>query len=135
VSFALLASGVSFDDGSALIPAAAVYALGAPIVHLANRHPSRALASLGIRVLGGGLAAGALLLDVLAHPCDGEPSCHHYPSAGLALGAVALLGAVLIDDAWLAREDQTTPRPTGARLDAGVVLGPNLAFLSLGGSL
>jgi hypothetical protein len=56
-------------------------------------------------------------------------------AAVYALGAVGLLGAALIDDAWLAREDLTTRPTTGAKLGGGIVLAPDLALFSIGGSL
>lgn len=108
------------------------YVLGAPVAHLIGGHPSHAAASLGIRVLGSGIATGALLSDALSHRCDGEPSCQHYPVAGLALATVTLLAASAIDDAWVARE-RVAARPQSASLGAGLALAPNLAFLSVGG--
>jgi len=133
ISFALIAGGGSGNNAGLLMLGAAGYGLGAPINHLANGHPQRALESLGIRLLGGVAAVGVFMLDVLSHPCDGEPSCHHTPSVGLAAGAVLLLAAATVDDALLARELTAAPRP-GATLAPAVVVGSSSAFVSLGGS-
>jgi len=124
--------GVASDNGSTLLAGGVGYVLGAPIAHLANGYPSHAAGSLGIRVLSGGIATGAVLMDILSHPCDGEPSCQHYPSAGLALATVTLLAGAAIDDAWLARTSVKT-QLEHASVQPGIAFGPNLAFLSLGG--
>jgi hypothetical protein len=135
-AFALMLGGAASNNGSLLIAGGAGFMLGAPIVHLANRRSSGALASLGLRVLGGGLATGIVMADVLSHPCDGEPSCQHDSSTAVALGAIALLGTALIDDLWLAREEGAGAAPrTSAKLGAAIVVGPQLALFSLGGSL
>ena len=132
VSLGLMVSGVVAKNESMLFVGGAGYALGGPIAHLINGHPSRAAASVGIRVLGGGLATGSVLMDILSHPCDGEPSCRHYPSAGFALAAVALLAAGAVDDVWLAQESASA-RPERASVGAAIALDRKLAFLSLSG--
>lgn len=88
-----------------------VYALGAPIVHLANRRYATALKSFGLRMglpmlgamIGGKVAPSEQTL------CDGETSCDSQgSSAGVAIGA--LLGAtaaVILDAKYLAKKRVT----------------------------
>jgi hypothetical protein len=52
---------------------------------------------------------------------------------GLTAGAAALLAAMAIDDALLAREP-VRAAGHGASLAPAVLVGPNLAFVSLGGA-
>lgn len=128
----MILGGGMANNATMFLLGTAGFAIGAPINHLANGHPKRALASFGIRTLAGTLAFGAVLLDVINHPCDGEPSCHHDPVAGLAVGALTLLTAMVVDDAALAREPVPV-RPAKVTLTPGLLLGPNLALLSMGG--
>jgi hypothetical protein len=132
-SFTLVGLGGAWNSGEVFALGVAGFALGAPINHLANGHPGRALASLGIRALGVGVATGALLLDVVAHPCDGELSCRHSPVVGLTAGAAALLAAMALDDALLAREP-VRARGAGASFTPALVVAPSLALVSLGGA-
>jgi len=130
-SFALMLGAASSNGASLLIAGGVAYLLGPPIAHVASGHPAHAAGSLGLRALGGGLATGIVLVDLLSHPCDGEPSCRHDPSTGLTLATLALLAAAAVDDAWLAREDiETHPEQTALR--AGIALGPGRASLSIG---
>jgi hypothetical protein len=135
LSFAMIGGGGSANNGELFLLGTAGFALGGPINHLAHGHPGRALASLGIRVLGGGMATGAVLLEVLSHPCDGEASCHHSPALGLAAGAAILLATMAVDDAVLPYEPRAPGafRPSRASLAPALVVAPNLAFASLGG--
>jgi len=135
LSFTMIGGGGTANSPELLLLGAAGFAFGSPINHLAQGHPGRAAGSFGLRVLGGGAATGVLLLDVLSHPCDGEPFCHHSPALGLAGAALVLIATMVIDDAVLARAPVLTPprlaRPTIA---PAVVVGPNLALASLAGS-
>lgn len=135
LSFTMMWSGGAANSPEVLLLGAAGFAFGGPTNHLAHGHLGRAAGSLGLRLLGGGVATGVFLLDVLAHPCDGEPSCHHRPTLGLAGAALALIATVVIDDAVLARAPTVEP-PEPARLTVApaVVVGPNLALASLAGS-
>jgi hypothetical protein len=128
---AMLGGGAS-NDASLLVLGAAGYLLGAPISYLAQGHSKHALGSLGLRALAGGVATGAVMMEVLGHPCDGEPSCHHAPTTGLAVGALALIAAAVVDDAVLARERPApTPEP---RATFTPIVGPRLALLSVTGA-
>ena len=128
---AMLGGGVS-NDSSLLLLGATGYLLGAPISYLVLGHPRHALGSVGLRVLAGGVATGAVLMDVLGHPCDGEPSCHHAPTTGLVVGATVLIAAAVVDDAVLAREEPAPP--PGPRATFTPIVGPRLALLSVAGT-
>jgi hypothetical protein len=130
---AMLGGGAS-NDSTLLLLGAAGYWLGAPISYLVQGHPRHALGSLGLRALAGGVATGAVFMDVLGHPCDGEPSCHHAPTTGLAVGALVLIAAAVVDDAVLARERPAPPAPTATPAPVALVLGPRLALLSVAGT-
>lgn len=132
-SLALMVAGVAANRESLLVAGGVGYLLGAPIAHWASAQPGHSAASLGIRVLGGGIATGAMLIDFLSHPCDGEPSCQHSLSTGLAVASISLLSAMLVDDVWLAR-DRTTRDSEGARLGVGLSVGPDLRGVSIGGT-
>jgi hypothetical protein len=80
-----------------LLLGASGYAVGAPIVHLSHGQPVKALVSLGFRALTGG--AGMLLLGL------GASGGMYGLLLGAAAGAMLLPGAMVIDAAWLARED------------------------------
>ena len=135
LSFTMIGGGGAANSPELLLLGTAGFAFGSPINHLAQGHPGRAAGSFGLRVLGGGAATGVFLLDVLSHPCDGEPSCHHSPGLGLAGAALVLIATMAIDDAVLARAPALTPpRPARATVAPGVVVGPNLALASLAGS-
>jgi hypothetical protein len=134
-SFTMMGGGGAGNSPELLLLGAAGFAFGGPINHLAHGYPGRAAGSFGLRVLGGGAATGVFLLDVLSHPCDGEPSCHHYPGLGLAGAALVLIATMAIDDAVLARAPAVTPpRPARATVTPAVVFAPNLALASLSGS-
>ena len=135
LSFTMMGGGGAANSPGLLLLGAAGFAFGGPINHLAQGHPGRAAGSFALRVLGGGAATGVLLLDLISHPCDGEPSCHHSPALGLAGAALVLIATMAIDDAVLARAPALTP-PRRARTTVApaVVVGPNLGLASLAGS-
>src|SRR5438045_1615192 len=135
LSFTMMGGGGAANSPQLLLLGAAGFAFGSPINHLAQGHPGRAAGSLALRVLGGGAATGVVLLDLVAHPCDGEPSCHHSPAASLAGAALVLIATMAIDDGVLARAPApTSPRPARATVAPAVIAGPNLALASLAGS-
>ena len=135
LSFMMVGGGGTANSPGLALLGAAGFAFGSPINHLAQGHPGRAAGSFGLRALGGGAATGVLLLDVLAHPCDGEAFCHHSPTLGLAGAALVLIATMVIDDAVLARAPAPTPsRPARTTVAPAVVVGPNLALASLAGS-
>jgi hypothetical protein len=128
-SSAFLVWGLASPDGSPIIPGAVGYALGAPVNHLAHGHPGRAAMSLGVRLLAGGLAAPAVWNHILV--CDAPP-CRD-PAAPLTLATIVGLGAMIFDDAFLAREVVPAETSTRTLITPGVVAAPGLAFFSLGG--
>jgi hypothetical protein len=131
----MMRGGGAANSPELLLLGGAGFAFGSPINHLAQGHPGRAACSFGLRVLGGGAATSVLLLDVVSHPCDGEPSCHHSPGLGMAGAALVLIATMVIDDAVLARAPALTPpRLARATVAPAVVVGPNLALASLAGS-
>jgi len=134
LSFMMVGSGGAAQSPPLVLLGAAGFAFGSPINHLAQGYPGRAAGSFGLRVLGAGAATGVLLLDLVSHPCDGEPSCRHSPGVGLAGAALVLIATMVIDDAVLARAPALTPpRRARATVAPGVVFGPNLALASLAG--
>ncbi len=133
LSFMMIGGGGTANSAELALLGAAGFAFGSPINHLAQGHPGRAAGSFGLRVLGGGVATGVLLLDVLSHPCDGEAFCHHSPALGLAGAALVLIATMVIDDAVLARAP-TPSRPARTTVAPAVVVGPNVALASLAGS-
>lgn len=136
LSFTMIGGGGAANRVEILLLGTAGFAFGAPINHLANGHPGRALASFGIRALGAGAATGVFLMDVLSRSCHGnEGSCDGFPAFGLAAGAAFLITAMAIDDAVLARETRqpARSRPARANLVPALVVAPSLAFASLGG--
>ena len=135
LSFTMMGGGGAANSPELLLLGAAGFAFGSPINHLAQGHPGRAAGSFGLRVLGGGAATGVFLLDLLAHPCDGELSCRHFPALGLAGAALVLIATMAIDDGVLARAPALPPpRSAPATVAPAVIVGPNLALASLSGS-
>jgi hypothetical protein len=80
--------------------------VGGPIVHLANGHPGKALASLGLRLVGPVLAAAIYAPAI---------SCHEYQCdlLNFDFAAIALLvtvpTAIAIDAFGFARERRDLP--------------------------
>jgi hypothetical protein len=109
-----------------------IYALGAPIVHLAEGEPGHAAWSLGLRVglptvlgltgAGIGALAGNRNCDsssLSGDACDLAPAL--YAAGGVILG---MLGAIAIDAALLARHQVSI----GPLERAGIRFAPNLAL-------
>jgi hypothetical protein len=109
------------------------YGLAAPINHLANGRPGRALASFGIRAAALGLATGALIGDIVIHRCDGDVNPCGAPLGGIAVGTLFVAGAAIVDDALLARVPVEAAHQSRAGLAASVVFGRSLAMLSFAG--
>jgi hypothetical protein len=135
LSLALILGGGSANNGSVFYLGVAGFALGAPINHLAHGEPTRALGSLGLRALAGGAGGFILLADVLVNHCDNDVEKCRSPGVAVAEASVVVAAAMIVDDAFLARTPAPTPaRETFAsRLNPGVLVGPGLAFASLGG--
>jgi hypothetical protein len=133
-AIALLGGGAAAESGTALLLGVAAYGLGAPLNHLAHGHPGRALASVGLRGLAAGAATGVMVLNLnQRHVCDSDVSCRGSIGVNAALASALVLTAMLVDDAWLARERVPAPPPR-ATLTPGLALGPDLAAVSLGGT-
>ena len=113
------------------------YLFGAPLVHVVKNRPSRALASLGLRV---GLP---ILGGMLGEAMHEEPECYEYdycgdyyegPSDEAVLGIVGgALAAMVIDTAYLAKVDppkreQPSWTPTARATKGGFALGVNGRF-------
>ena len=107
-------------SGLALLMCGAdVYALGAPIVHLANREVGNSLKSLGLRVglpwLGA--MAGGMVGPKDTVKCDGVSGCpgSQESAMGVAIGAgLGALAAVVIDARYVARKRVTEAAPSFA---------------------
>jgi hypothetical protein len=96
-----------------------VYALGAPIVHFANRQFGAGFKSLGVRL--GLPLLGAMLGNQVgpkdAVKCGGDPSCSDSEDStlGVLVGAsVGVLAAVAIDARYFARKRVTSFAPAFA---------------------
>lgn len=102
-AFGIAAVGGSLHSDEALLVGAAGYLVGGPLVHAGNGHGAKALGSFGLRaglpVLGAFVALG-LAGDCSGDSCGGEAAV--YRGFG---GFIGLVGAIIIDDAFLAVED------------------------------
>jgi len=83
--------------------------LGAPVVHWAHGRAGVGFASLGLRV---GLPALGILLAA-AIPCSGSECSEQM--LGLLLGVSLIPAPIVLDSAWLAREQQTAGAAHSAR--------------------
>ncbi len=112
----------------------ATYGLGAPMIHAANHHGGRALASLTVRIglplIGGMLGAR----QGCGAPAPGDGACGDsgFPDdgyvKGIAIGAVAAMAI----DAWLIARPEHKPSrgwsPTASAMHGGVSVGASGAF-------
>jgi hypothetical protein len=104
IGLAVVAGGT--HNRSMFSLALASYAFGGPIVHLYHDRPGRALGSLALRV---GLPLATTLLLVRANHCtDCDDDQIAGALAGLTLGVI---GASVIDAAFLAKGDEVPARP------------------------
>lgn len=103
------------------------YAVGAPIVHMAHGHLGKGMADIGLRV---GLP---LLFGTIGY-ASGNQSCHSDgffclpPAVGDAVigGLIGYAGAVIIDAAFLAREDVEVAAVPPTRERAFLQVAPDL---------
>jgi hypothetical protein len=133
MSIGMMLGGFAAKNEGLLLLGGMGYGLGAPINHLANGRPGRALASFGIRAAALGLATGAIIEDILIHRCDGDVNPCGAPLGGIAVGTLLVAGAAIVDDALLARMPVESAERSSAGLVPSVVLGRSLAMLSFGG--
>lgn len=136
LALTLGATGFGVRNEGLFLLGTAGYFLGAPLNHLANGRPGAAAGSLMLRALGTGLAVAVFMGDYTSGGCDGDPtadspSCHR--TRALLLGGLVLAAFAILDDVWIARTPEPAPRRR-AMLTPGLVITPNLAFASLGGS-
>jgi hypothetical protein len=132
-SIGLFLGGAAGNDGGLVGLSAVSFSFGPPLVHLLHGHPKRALASLGIRTLAGGLAVGAIVWDLTANYCDPDGGHCDGPVLGLTVGAMAILAAMVVDDAVLARDTVPAQPSVIHSLVPAVGIGQRAALLSLGG--
>ena len=102
--------------------AALVYAVGGPTIHLVQRRPWHALASLGMR--GGLPIVGAVVWEAVSCPSSSRErssvQCGMFPLLfGLTAGALA---AMALDASLLAWDRASRATPTSARLMLAPVL-------------
>jgi hypothetical protein len=106
VGFGLLIAAVPAENGWMALGGLGVYALGAPIIHVANGQPARGAASLGLRLLlpiPGAVVGGALGARGNCGGDDGFGCLGGVVGGGL-LGAFAGgVSAALIDDLVLGK--------------------------------
>lgn len=135
LSLVLMASAWGTKQEALLFVGGVGYLLSGPIDHLANGRGDRALGSLGLRMLATGMAAGAVFADFyLNRGCDPDagPPCGA-PVVGLVAGGALMLGAAILDDAWLARGSAASSPPIGAGLTPHLVVTPQLGLFSVAG--
>jgi hypothetical protein len=115
------------------------YLLISPIIHLAQRSSNsvgNAFISLGLRVSLPimGLAAG-YFAACPATGADGEPTERPHCERGIAIGGVAgLLGAVVLDAAFLAKKIERAEEAQGPRFLPLVAVDQHGGTLGLGGT-
>lgn len=109
---ALFATGVAASSGELAAFSGAPFALGGPIVHLAHRRGGAAAASLGIRL---GLATSGFFVGAAMKSCGPSSEEDTGYACGLNAAAIGVLAgagvAMIIDTAFLAREDVRLERP------------------------
>jgi hypothetical protein len=108
------------------------FALGGPLNHFDHGHGGRALGSLGLRVAAGAAAVGFVALAG-ARGCYGDTGAQSDCNL-VIFSPVALVGAMIIDDAVIAYE---RPKPPDAQahvsLTPSLSLAPHGGLFSLGG--
>jgi hypothetical protein len=113
-AIALGIGAVSLEDQGETLgwTAVATYALGSPIVHLANGEAGRAVGSLALR-LGLPVVLGGIGMAT-ASPCpeDSESLCFNGLGELVVGAGIGTIAAVLIDDLFLARKTERVHRDT-----------------------
>jgi hypothetical protein len=135
LSLVLMASAWGTKQEALLFLGGAGYLLSGPIDHLANGRGDRALGSLGLRILATGMATGALFADFYLHRgCDPDvgPPCGA-PVVGLVTGGALMLGAAILDGAWLARGPAASAPAVRAGLTPSLVVTPQLGLFAVAG--
>jgi hypothetical protein len=137
LALTLGATGYGVRNEGLFFLGTAGYFLGAPLNHIVNGRPGAAAGSLILRALGTGLAVAVFIGDYTSGGCDGDPtadspSCHR--TRALLLGGLVLAGFAILDDVRIARAAEAPAPQRRATLAPGLVITPNLGFLSLGGA-
>lgn len=130
-SATLLVSGLEADrDVRAKLLALGFtgFALGGPLNHLDHGQTGHALGSLGLRVAAGAVSIASV---ALAQGCFSDNPGSGRGCGLLIVSPLAVLGAMLVDDAFIAHEPAPPARVSWApRLSAA----PHGGLFSLGGS-
>jgi hypothetical protein len=132
VSISMVVGGAFLSGKSSLstpliVAGISGYAFGAPIVHVSNEQPSRALESLALRL---GLPVGSLFMGGLLSLACGHThtSCAEDAfNVGLIMAGAGVLTAMIVDDAFLGKAIRPygeTPSPSAFRLGIAPLLEP-----------
>ncbi len=108
VAIGLVLVGASAESTAVALGGAALYGLGAPVIHEKHGQPGKAFASLGLRV------TLPLALGYVSYEAQGGNHCGRELCELATFGEGFLVGigvAILIDAAVLARQD--VPRASG----------------------
>ncbi len=138
-SFGLLLAGAGADSGggrsndltSTLLLASLLgYGFGPGVVHFMHKNTGRGFASFGLRL--GMPIAGAIIGAAAASGCN-RFLCE---ADGAGVGLLAGIGgAIAIDAALLAYEDQRPERSSLGSLSPLLIVGPGRAVIGVGGAL
>jgi hypothetical protein len=127
VGFGLLIAAIPAENGWMALGGLGVYALGAPIIHIANEQPARGFASLGMRLLlpiPGAIVGGALGAQGNCGGDDDGFGCLGGVVGGGLLGAfVGGVSAALIDDVFFGKVPLPSA-PTEHRVRATAMVAP-----------
>lgn len=133
----LMAAGLGAEHTGVFLLGGAGYLLGAPINHIINGRPGRAIGSVFLRQFAAAMAVAIIFVSYTSQGCDSDGSVSKDScelGLGLVVGGVMLAGAAILDDLRIAHP---APEPTARKrssLTPGLVLTPNRGFFSLGGS-
>jgi hypothetical protein len=133
----LMASGLAARNTGLFLLGGAGYLIGAPVNHIINGRPGRAVGSVFLRQFAAAMAVGIIFVSYTSQGCDSDGAVSRDDcelGVGMAAGAVLLAGAAILDDLRIAHP---APEPTARKrssLTPGLVITPNLGFASLGGA-
>ena len=136
-ALALMAAGLGAKHTGLFLLGGAGYLLGAPINHLVNGRPGRAVGSVFLRQFAAAMAVAIVFVSYTSQGCDSDGSVSRDNcelGLGLVAGGLMLAGAAILDDLRIAHP---APEPNARKrssLTPGLVITPNLGFASLGGS-
>ena len=133
----LMAAGLGAKHTSLFLLGGAGYLLGAPVNHIINGRPGRAIGSVFLRQFAAALAVAIIFVSYTSQGCDSDGAVSKDNcalGAGLVVGGVTLAGAALLDDLKIAHPAPESAARKHSSLTPSLVITPSLGFLSLGGA-